>query len=102
MRTLRRVRMFSVRYPATRGPAQCTFAERKTGRRMQQQVQTAAGGALMSTARPGALIIGASTGMGAALARVLAARGYAVGLIGRQSDKLAQLAQEINGGGKGQ
>lgn len=69
---------------------------------MQQQVQTTAGGALVSTARPGALIIGASTGMGAALARVLAARGYTVALIGRQSHMLAQLAQEINSAGNGQ
>src|SRR5215469_7353289 len=54
------------------------------------------------TGHPGALIVGASTGMGAALARVLAARGYAVALIGRQDDRLAQLAGEINSGGKGQ
>lgn len=68
---------------------------------MQQQLQTSSSAAL-STARPGALIIGASTGMGAALARVFTARGYTVALIGRQGDKLAQLAQEINGAGKGQ
>ena len=68
---------------------------------MQQQIQTTSDRAL-STTRPGALIIGASTGMGAALARVLAARGYTVALIGRQGDKLAQLAQDINGAGNGQ
>lgn len=68
---------------------------------MQQQLQTTASG-VTRTARPGALIIGASSGMGAALARVLAARGYAVALIGRQGDKLSQLAREINEGGKGQ
>lgn len=68
---------------------------------MQQQVQKPSNAAL-STARPGALIIGASSGMGAALARVLAARGYTVALVGRQADKLTQLAQEINSAGKGQ
>ncbi|HLZ21092.1 MAG TPA: SDR family NAD(P)-dependent oxidoreductase [Ktedonobacterales bacterium] len=67
---------------------------------MQQQVQTAADGAV-STGRPGALIIGASSGMGAALARVLTARGYVVALIGRQSEKLNEVAREINDGGKG-
>ncbi|MGH2514728.1 MAG: SDR family NAD(P)-dependent oxidoreductase [Ktedonobacterales bacterium] len=66
---------------------------------MQQQVQRAQGALTRSTS-PGALIIGASTGIGASLARVLAARGYAVALIGRQSDKLSLLAGAINGGGE--
>jgi decaprenylphospho-beta-D-erythro-pentofuranosid-2-ulose 2-reductase len=68
---------------------------------MQQQVQQVAAGGVTRTTRPGAVIIGASTGMGAALARVLAARGYAVALIGRQGDKLSELARDINGGGNG-
>lgn len=49
-----------------------------------------------ATGRPGALIVGASTGMGAALARVLSGRGYSVALVGRQAEKLGQIAQEIN------
>ena len=60
---------------------------------MQQRTQTAATGAV----RPGALILGASSGMGAALARVLAQRGYRVALVGRRADKLAELMREIEG-----
>lgn len=64
---------------------------------MQQETQIATGG-VAHVAPPGALIIGASSGMGAALARVLAARGYHVALVGRQADRLTQLVQEINSG----
>ncbi|MED5372437.1 MAG: SDR family NAD(P)-dependent oxidoreductase [Myxococcota bacterium] len=45
------------------------------------------------------IITGASTGIGAALARELANRGYAVGLIARSEDKLASLAQELGARG---
>lgn len=43
-----------------------------------------------------AIIVGASVGMGAALARKLAREGYAVALVARQKDKLNALCAEIN------
>src|SRR5579883_1180062 len=46
--------------------------------------------------QPGAIIVGASTGMGAALARQLVAKGYQVALIGRQTEKLEELANTLN------
>jgi decaprenylphospho-beta-D-erythro-pentofuranosid-2-ulose 2-reductase len=45
--------------------------------------------------RPGALIVGASSGIGAAIARELAARGYAVALIARRGPDLEKLRGEI-------
>lgn len=72
---------------------------------MIQQTQPAGAGVHTGAAgRPGALIVGASTGMGAALARVLAGRGYTVALVGRQAEKLGQVAQDIaakSGGASG-
>jgi short-subunit dehydrogenase len=46
--------------------------------------------------RPRGLIIGASSGMGAALARRLAREGYALALVARRKRTLAALCQEIN------
>lgn len=46
--------------------------------------------------RPGALVIGASSGMGAALSRRLVARGYRVALIARQRDRLDALCADLN------
>ncbi|KXK15044.1 MAG: short-chain dehydrogenase/reductase SDR [Chloroflexi bacterium OLB14] len=43
-----------------------------------------------------ALIIGASEGMGAALARKLAKEGYSLALLSRQKDKLQALCNELN------
>lgn len=43
-----------------------------------------------------AIIVGASLGMGAALARKLAKEGYTVALVARQKDKLDALCAEIN------
>ena len=43
-----------------------------------------------------AILVGASVGMGAALARKLAKEGYAIALIARQKDKLDALCAEIN------
>ena len=46
--------------------------------------------------RKGAILVGASTGMGAALAKILAGRGYRVALVARQADKLEQVCADIN------
>ena len=63
---------------------------------LQQSQPARTGMSTSATGRPGALLVGASSGMGAALARELARRGYAVALVGRQADKLEQTAQDIN------
>ncbi len=46
-----------------------------------------------------AIIIGASSGIGAALARRLAREGYHLGLVARRSDLLDRLCEEINAAG---
>jgi short-subunit dehydrogenase len=46
--------------------------------------------------RPGALIVGASSGIGAALARELAGRGYRLALVARNAAALASLRDELN------
>ncbi|WP_037855687.1 SDR family NAD(P)-dependent oxidoreductase [Streptomyces sp. NRRL S-340] len=46
-----------------------------------------------------ALVTGAGSGIGAAIARLLAARGAAVALLGRQEAPLRELAEEITGAG---
>lgn len=46
--------------------------------------------------RPGALVVGASSGMGEALARQLVREGYRVALVARRADMLAALARELN------
>ena len=47
-------------------------------------------------------ITGASSGIGAALARAYAARGATVGLVARSRDRLEELADSLNGGLKRQ
>jgi short-subunit dehydrogenase len=46
--------------------------------------------------RPRALIIGASSGMGAALARLLGGQGYSLALVARRKTLLTELCREIN------
>jgi short-subunit dehydrogenase len=48
-------------------------------------------------ATPGALILGASSGIGAALARELARQGYQLALVARNEAALSELTNEING-----
>lgn len=48
------------------------------------------------TWRRGAILVGASTGMGAALARVLTGRGWRVAVVARRGEQLEQLCHELN------
>ena len=53
---------------------------------------------MTSSSSRAALIIGASSGVGAALARRLAREGYALGLVARRIDRLQELCDEITSG----
>lgn len=48
------------------------------------------------TRRPRAVVVGASSGIGAALAHKLAAEGYRVALLARRADRLESLCEQIN------
>lgn len=50
--------------------------------------------------RPRAVVVGASSGIGAALARRFAAEGYLTAALARSGDALAALAAELNAGGE--
>lgn len=54
------------------------------------------GSATLLNPRRRAIVIGASEGIGAALARKLAKEGYALALVSRQKEKLIALCNEIN------
>ena len=49
----------------------------------------------MSESKRSAIIVGASSGIGLELAKVLAANGYSVGLVARRLDLLSELAREL-------
>src|SRR6185437_936943 len=53
-------------------------------------------GVAKQTQGGGALIVGASSGMGAAVARQLVRQGYHVALVARRQDQLDALASELN------
>ncbi|MCU0495045.1 MAG: SDR family oxidoreductase [Chloroflexaceae bacterium] len=52
-----------------------------------------------TSSRPVAVVTGASSGLGAAIARSMAQQGYAVVLAARRAEQLEALAGEIRGGG---
>lgn len=53
----------------------------------------------MTSQRPGAIIVGASSGIGASLAGELARRGYQLALLARRDAELEALATRLNGSG---
>src|SRR5262245_27204752 len=53
-------------------------------------------GGMETFGRRGVILVGASTGMGAALARLLAGRGWRAAIVARREDQLERLCRELN------
>src|SRR5690348_4454966 len=62
-----------------------------------QRAKETVGWHMAERTMPGALILGASSGIGAALARELARQGYRLALVARNEAALTALTNEING-----
>lgn len=68
----------------------------ETGSRAQAPAQASAETLARQGRRPGAIIVGASSGIGAALAPELVARGYQVALVARRGAEVEALAARLN------
>src|SRR5262249_23205473 len=69
----------------------------ETCRHAHRQVGKLAATTMMSTATPVALVTGAGSGLGRALAHALAADGHAIAAIDVRADGLAELERELPG-----